>query len=153
MSALHSICTGTDAQFTSLQHLLDANKSMVRFKAVVTKKYADQGKPMVDGMGDSPIDDMSKSLQTADFKIDGDNATMVVKISTDKNPPKFHKDGSRWKLDLAGINANPDQERQGIAAAKAFDALSDKVEAGKYKDFNEFALDAQVQLNAAMGGH
>jgi hypothetical protein len=151
MPALHALCTGTDAQFTLLQKCADGVKSMVRFKAVITKKYGDKAKPIVDRFNRT-ADEIAASLRSADFKIDGDNAIAMDKTGPNKKWPKLHKDGDRWRLDLGSIGLDPDQVRKGLAVNNALDTLSDNIEAGKYKDFDEFTADMKIQMTAAMSG-
>ena len=148
MSALHVLCAGNDAEFAMLGHMVEANKAMLRLEAVVNKKFGDQAKS--DCQVSSFSETMAKLFETAEFKIDGDNATVVAKEKDSSGDTlKFRKEGGRWKLDIASLGPLAEQEKAYVAMTKFFNATSDKIEAGKYNTAHEVFLDIQQD---SMGG-
>jgi len=99
---------------------------------------------------------MSKQVEDADVKVDGNTAKLVSKDKPDdKHPLTLTKAADGWKVDLKAIREDPGLGQVREMAPKvsaAVDAVTKDVEAGKYKTVQEafMAFGETMQKIAAM---
>ena len=147
MATAKSISTGTDAEYAMIQLISDKATSMNGLGAASEKKFGAEGKlPKEMAM------DMAGEFESAEEKITGDTATLVLKSKPDdKFPPTFKKDGDKWKIDLSNLGKDPEtaQMQQMVPTMiKAMKAVTKNIEDGKYKT----AAEAMADLGAQMAG-
>lgn len=150
MDQVHALSTGTDREYSLLKLLSDAARSSSKFRDAATKKFGDQSK-----FFDDLQMDMTKDFQTADVRIDGNTATLVVKSKPDdKFPPTLKKDGSGWKMDLSNLDKEPDAVAMSVkmlpSMTKVFDNVTKNLNDDKYKTFADLTTDFQQQFTAAL---
>lgn len=145
----HDLSTGTDAEYAIIKSMASASASFHKFRDLAGKKYGDQAKAF-----DDVSTDMSKDMETADVKIDGNTASMVTKRAPeDKYPMLVKKNGSQWKVDLTNVDKDPDSAmflKMLPGLTKAFDQLAKNLAEDKYKSFDEAQKDYQQQFTAAL---
>lgn len=138
MDAVKASSVGTDDDYATLKSLSSMVGSMKRMQAALVKKFGDDAKQIPDMSAT-----MSSQMETAEEKIDGDSATLVVKNKPDdKHPPTLKKTGDDWKMDLKSMSSDPDFAKLKDTAVKAvplIDEYTKDVESGKYATFAEAA--------------
>ncbi len=137
--------TGADPKM--IETMAKAMGSMKKLKEAAISKFGDEGKRITSDSGDL---DLTRKVNEAEEKIEGDTATLTTKGDMG-TPMKLKKIDGSWKVDgseMAGPAAG-----MGIAmfeaAAKAADELANEISAGKYKTADE-AKTAMTQK--MMGG-
>jgi len=147
MDSVKAASVGTDEDYAALKSMSDMLSSMKRMQAALIKKFGDDAKQMGDLSST-----MSKQIEGAEEKVDGDSATLVVKPD-DKNPPTLKKTGTEWKMDLKVMTSSPDFGKMKEMAPKAIpliDGFTKDIDAGKYASFPE-ALQALGQTMGKLG--
>lgn len=150
MDKVHALSTGTDREFSLVKMLSEATQAAGKFHDAVTKKFGDQSK-----FFDDLQLDMTKDVETAEIKMDGDTATLVMKKNPDdKNPPTLKKDGSGWKMDLTNLDKDPETTAAGMrmlpSMAKVFNKMAKNVSDDKYKTFDDLSTDFQKEFTTAL---
>lgn len=150
MDKIHALSTGTDGEYALVKLMSDATHSYGQFHDAVTKKFGDQAK-FFDDMGM----DITKDYETADYKLNGDTATQVLKRNpNDPNPQTLKKDGNGWKMDLSNVDKDPQDAALGKrmlpAMTKVFDKMTKNINDGKYKTFDDLSADFQKEFTTAL---
>jgi hypothetical protein len=137
MDGAKASSVGTDDDYAALQSLSDMLGAVKRMQTAMLKNYGNDAKKLSDLS--SP---MSSQIETAEEKVDGDTATLVVKPD-DKYPPTLKKSGDEWKMDLKVMSSDPQFGKMKEAAKKAvplLDSFTKDVEAGKYATVSDASL-------------
>lgn len=149
MDKVHELSTGTDAEYAIVKTLASASVSFHKFRDLAGKKFGDQAKAF-----DDLSSDMSGDMKTADVKIDGETASMILKRAPeDKYPLQLKKSGSKWKVDLTNMDKDPDSAaflKMLPALTKVLDQMARNLTDDKYKSFDEALKDYQQQCTAAL---
>jgi hypothetical protein len=150
MDKVHALSTGTEREYSLVKLLSAATQAAGKFREAASKKFGDQSKFFDDFQLD-----MTKQFETADVKIDGDTATLVVKNkSDDKYPPTLKKDGSGWKMDLTNLDKEPEAVAVSLkmlpSMTKVFDKMTKNVNDDKYKTFTDLTTDFQQEFTTAL---
>lgn len=148
MDAVHKLATGNDAQFALVKSLSDVIQGFKHLDAASTKKFGDAGKlPKEMSM------DIAADFASAEEKIDGDKATLVLKSKPDDQfPPTLKKTGDSWIMDLSNMDKDPsaaEMTKMLPTMTKGLETVAKNIDAGKYKTFAEAMADLQTQM---MGG-
>ena len=144
-----AVSTGTDAEFALVKSLSDMAMAMKRLEDASTKKFGADGKlPKEMAM------DLVGDMETSDEKIDGDNATLVLKSKPDdKFPPTLKKEGDKWKVDLTNLSKDPQSAGMSTmipAMVKVMNNVAKGAGDDKYKTAAELYTDLGTQMNAAL---
>jgi hypothetical protein len=149
MATAKTLATGTEAEFAIVKSMSDMAGGLKRLEDAAVKKFGTDGK-LPPGMGMDPVGDM----ESAEEKIDGDKATLILKSKPDsKNPPTLKKDGDDWKLDLSTLSKDPQNAAMVPlvpAMVKALDTVTKNIGDEKYKTPVELYTDLGQQLTAAL---
>lgn len=150
METVHKVATGSDAEFALCKAMAETLQASKRLNDAAVKKFGDEGKlPKEMSM------DIVADFESADEKIDGNTATLVMKGKADDQfPPTFKKDGANWTLDLTNMDKDP--ASAGMAQmfsvmSKAMDTVTKNINDGKYKAFPEVMADLGAQMSAGAG--
>lgn len=135
--------TGGDPK--TIEGLAKMGGSMKKLRDAAVSKFGEQGKSMAgaDGMGD-----MSKKVDEATEKIDGDTATLQ---SPGKSEPlKLKKVSGEWRVDVSEMFGPAFAMGAGMfdSMSKAASDTADEINAGKYKT----AAEAQQAFQQKMMG-
>ena len=140
-TAVKALATGTDAEFTLVKSISDLSMAMTKLETAAVAKFGAEAK-LPKGMAI----DMVSDFETADEKIEGDNATLIIKSKPDdKFPPTLKKEGAGWKVDLSNLDKDPQTAAMAMMVppmVKAFDTVTKNIADGKYKA----AADAYMDL-------
>jgi hypothetical protein len=137
--------TGGDPAIIESMVKLTGNMKKLRDAAI--SKFGDEGKTAF-GAGHGESMDLSKSVDDADVKEDGDTATLTPK--GEARPLKMKKVSGDWKVDASELTG-----AMGNMGSAMFDNMSkaaaetaDDIKAGKYKT----AQEAQQAFGSKMAG-
>jgi hypothetical protein len=147
MATVKAVSMGTDSEYALLKSVSDLSISMKKLETATVKKFGPEGKlPKEMAM------DMAGDFENSEEKIDGDNATLIVKSKPDdKFPPTLKKDATGWKVDLTNLDKDPqaaETAKMLPLMIKSLDTVTAGVESGKYKTVGE----AFADLGAMMAG-
>lgn len=93
MAAVKSLSTGTEAEYAMAKTVSDMAVSMKKLEEASVKKFGDAGK-----LPKEMQIDLVSDFETAEVKVDGDKATLIVKSKPDdKFPPTLKKEGTNGK--------------------------------------------------------
>jgi hypothetical protein len=150
MDAAHKLATGTDAEFALCKAMGDTILASKRLNDAAVQKFGADGK-----LPKEMTMDMAADFESADEKIDGDKATLVMKGKPDDQfPPTLKKDGDSWKMDLTNMDKDPSSagmSQMFSVMTKAMDTVTKNITDGKYKAFPEVMADLGAQMAAGAG--
>ena len=137
-----AVATGTDAEFAIVKQMSDLVGSAKNLETAAVKKFGDEAKlPKEMAM------DLVGDMESAEEKIDGDNATLALKSKPDdKFPPTLKKVGDKWTVDLSNLSKDPQtgpMTKLVPAMVKILDTVAKNTAEDKYK--------TTVELYTAMG--
>jgi len=121
-------CTGGDPKV--IESLANGIGNLKKMRDAGISKFGDEGKTIFSGSGDDF--DMTKKLDDAVEKIDGDKATITAK---DGKPMNLKKVDGDWKVDASEIAGAGGTVGAGMfdSMGKAAKEMTDEINAGKYK--------------------
>lgn len=148
-AGIRATTTGTEEQYKMAEAMGGMLKSMADLRAAATAKYG----------ADNPISkdkdmDIAKDIDEAEFKTEGDVATMVKKTNpNDKDPLKLKKVDGKWKVDLGSMPASESAQITKMAPAmkKACDEVAAEINSGKHATADAAQTAMGQKMAAAMG--
>jgi hypothetical protein len=148
MATAKALSTGTASQYALLAKIGELSVAMKKLEDAAVKKFGAEAKPPKEMSMD-----MAADFETAEVKLDGDKATLVVKSKPDdKFPPTLKKDGDNWKVDLTNLE-NPEAAAMAPmipVMVKVLDTVTKNINDGKYKTAVEVYTDFGAQISAAL---
>ena len=145
-AAVKALSTGTDAEFALVKSISELASAMKKLEEAAVKKFGPEGK-----LPKEMALDMVSDFETADEKINGDTATLVIKSKPDdKFPPTLKKDGAGWKMDLTNLDKDPEAAAMAPMVptmVKGLNTVTKNIEDGKYKTIAEAYADLGAQMS------
>jgi len=148
-AGIRATTTGTEEQYKMVEAMAGMFKSMSDLKAAAASKYGPEN-----SISKDKDMDLAKDIDEAEFKTEGDVATMIKKNNPDdKDPLKLKKIDGNWKVDLGSMSASESAQITKMAPAmkKAFDELRSEIEAGKHATADAAQAEMGKKMATAMG--
>lgn len=122
---------------------------MLKLKAASIAKFGDAGKDIA---GSSDDVEISKQIETAEVKEEGDVATLITKKDEGK-PLQLKKVGGEWKVDISSMTQGEDVSKAMPlfkAMSEAMTELTKEITDGKYADVDGAKTAFGMKMMAAM---
>jgi hypothetical protein len=148
-AAVKALATGSEADFALVKNVGDLAIAMNKLEAASVKKFGEAGK-----LPKEMAIDMVADFETAEEKINGDTATLILKSKPDdKYPPTLKKDGDNWKMDLSNLIKDPAAAQMVPlvpAMVKVLNSVAKNISDDKYKTAADAFTDMGQQLGAVL---
>lgn len=145
-------CTGTDKEMAIVDGMVEVLGAMKSLSRAAVAKFGDAGKGIMQEQ-ENPGEQIKKQVESAEIKIEGDNATITAK--GEGEPLKLKKVDGKWKINLDAMPNKDEMEKAGPmmkAMVKACNETITDIKADKYKTVDEAKTALGMKMMAAMTG-
>jgi hypothetical protein len=144
---IRAVTTGQDADYKLIQSIATMTAAANKLHDAAVAKFGEDGKKIDLTTGDPQ--DIPRQIEASEEKINGDQASIITRGTTEANAVKLTKVGNEWKVDLAHYP----QKQQLTQQAPMFDATgkllaqaATDVAGGKYHSALEASQDIQQRM-------